>query len=177
VIHAAFGADPILRWVWPDDARWDTVGRAFVDCLVEVRVSGGEVWVSDDLKAVALWDPPGGIYASRPGLWEEFNRRLRPDEAARLEAYDRLADQAQPAQPRWYLGVLAVQPAQRGRGLARPVVTPVLDAADRTGTQATLETATPINLAIYARFGFGPHAEFDLPDDGPTVWLLRRPPG
>lgn len=176
VILEAFDAEPTLRWVWPDDGRWRTVGRAFIDRLIEVRVSGGEPWVTEDVTAVALWDPPGGIYSSRPGLWDEFTGLTTPAEAARLDAYDRLADQAQPPQPRWYLGVLAVRPDQRGRGRSREVLTPVLDAADRAGIPATLETATPVNLAIYARFGFEVHAEIDLPDGGPHLWVLRRSP-
>lgn len=181
LVHAAFASDPILRWVFDDEQRWAGVGRAFVDRLVEVRVLGGEAWLVDHspaaTAAVSLWDPPGGIYASRPGLWSEFNEQLTADEAARLEAYDTLADASQPAEPHWYLGVLAVAPQQQGRGYARHVVAPILESADRTQTPVTLETATPINLAIYARFGFEVRAEFDLPPDGPHVWLLQRNPG
>ena len=91
-------------------------------------------------------------------------------------SYDSLADAAQPTEPHWYLGVLAVHPGLQGRGWARRAVTPILDSADRTRTPVTLETATPLNLAIYARFGFGVRAEIDLPDDGPHVWLLERAP-
>lgn len=178
LVHAAFVADPILRWVFADEQRWAGVGRTFVDRLVEVRIDGGEAWLVErtpaEAAAVSLWDPPGGIYTGRPGLWSQFNSHLTPDEAARLEAYDSLADAAQPSEPHWYLGVLAVAPPLRGRGYARAVVTPILDSADRTKTPVTLETATPLNLAIYARFGFEVRTEFDLPGDGPHVWLLQR---
>lgn len=181
LVHAAFVADPILRWVFDDAGRWDEVGHQFVSRLVDVRMDGGEAWLvehaPDRLAAVSLWDPPGGIYASRPGLWSQFSTHLTEDEAARLDAYDSLADAAQPSEPHWYLGVLAVAPPMQGRGYARHVLTPILDSADRTRTPVTLETATPINLAIYARFGFEVRAEFDLPPDGPHAWLLQRNPG
>jgi GNAT superfamily N-acetyltransferase len=177
LVHTAFAHDPIMRWVWPDEGRWASVGRAFLDRLAEVRLSGGEAWVTDDLSAVALWEPPGGIYASRPGLWPEFNRLLMPDEEARLSDYDAAIDQRRPADAHWYLGVLAVAADRRGSGLARVVATPILDSADRTTTSVVLETATPVNLAIYARLGFEVDAEVDLPHDGPHVWLLRRPAG
>lgn len=181
LVSAAFVADPILRWVFDDDERWAGVGRAFVDRLVEVRMDGGEAWLVEraraDPAAVSLWDPPGGIYASRPGLWAEFNGHLTPAEAVRLEAYDSLADAAQPSEAHWYLGVLAVTPTLQGRGYARQVVTPILDSADRTQTPVTLETATPLNLAIYARLGFEVRTEFELPEGGPHVWLLERTPG
>lgn len=166
-----------MRWVWPDVRRWTSVGHAFLACLAEVRLAGGEAWVTDDLGAVSLWEPPGGIYASRPGLWQEFNALLTPDEEERLAAYDDMVDRRRPAEPHWYLGVLAVDAGRRGRGLARSVVSPILDSADRTGTSAMLETATPVNLAIYARLGFEVRAEIDLPHDGPHVWLMHRPPG
>lgn len=174
-IHEAFTSEPTLRWVWPDDERWRTVGRTFVEHLVEVRLSGGEPWVTEDKTAVALWDPPGGIYLTRPGLWEQFTPMLTSSEAARLEHYDRLADQLQPPQPRWYLGVLAVRPGYQGQGRSRIVLEPILAAADRTGAPATLETSTPANVTIYARFGFDAYAESDLPD-GPHMWVLRRSP-
>ena len=176
LVHAAFTDDPIMRWVWPDPDRWATVGHTFLARLTEVRLSGGEAWVTDDLCAVSLWEPPGGIYASRPGLWPEFNRLLAPDEDSRLATYDSAIDRVRPAEPHWYLGVLAVDPGRRGRGLARSVMTPILDSADRTSTPVTLETATPLNLAIYARLGFEVDDEVDLPDNGPHVWLLRRQP-
>lgn len=177
LVHTAFTHDPIMRWVWPDAGRWASVGHTFLARLVEVRLSGGEAWVTDDLGAVALWEPPGGIYASRPGLWPEFNRLLMPDEDARLTAYDAVIDRRRPAGGHWYLGVLAVRADRRGRGLARTVARPILDSADRTATSVVLETATPANLAIYARLGFEVDDEVDLPHDGPHVWLLRRPPG
>lgn len=179
-IHAAFSAEEILRWAFDDDDRWATVGRVFVDRLVEVRRRGGEAWLVDGPRqtaaAVALWDPPGGVYAGRAGLWAEFNALLNDREAARLDAYDSRADAAQPVEPHWYLGVLAVAPSQQGRGYARRVVSPILEAADRTQTPVTLETASPMNVAIYSRFGFAVRTEFDLPDHGPHVWLLERAP-
>ncbi len=177
LVHTAFTHDPIMRWVWPDAGRWASVGRTFLARLAEVRLSGGEAWVTDDVGAVALWEPPGGIYASRPGLWPEFNRLLMPDEDFRLSAYDAGIDRRRPAEPHWYLGVLAVHADRRGRGLARTVATPILDSADRTATSVVLETATPVNLAVYAHLGFEVDDEVDLPDDGPHVWLLRRQPG
>ena len=179
-IVAAFAADPILRWIWPAELRWSGVGRAFVDKLVRVRLVGGEAWVTDDLAGVALWDPPGGLYADEPEGWEPFKATLTEEERGRMDRFVAAAEAARPPGAHWYLGVLAVRPARQGRGLSRAVLTPILGAADRTGTAMSLETGTESNLAVYERFGFRTYAQVDIPGGGPHLWVLERvgrPPG
>lgn len=51
--------------------------------------------------------------------------------------------------------------------------------ADRAGLDAYLVTATPENVAFYARHGFEVHVETDFPaasgSRGPHIWMLVRP--
>ncbi|HET9946421.1 MAG TPA: GNAT family N-acetyltransferase [Actinomycetes bacterium] len=173
---AAFATDPLLRWVWPSDDRYRACAPGFFGLLLDLRRAGGEVWAVDGGAAVAMWDPPGGLYATPPAdPWPPLQESFEPRERECWATYERQVGEREDA-PHWYLGVLATDPARQGGGLAAAVVAPVLAACDRTGVPAWLETASAGNVAYYARFGFLPVREVDLPDGGPQCWLLRREP-
>jgi hypothetical protein len=45
-VVAAFAVDPLLRWVWPQDERYDACAPAFFGLLLDLRLASGEVWVT-----------------------------------------------------------------------------------------------------------------------------------
>lgn len=179
---AAFGTDPLLRWVWADDARYAGCAPAFFGLLLDLRLDSGEVWVTEEAEedavtSVAMWDPPGGLLVpTPPERWAQAQAGFSPRERAAWAAYDEVMSVPASAGPHWYLGVLATAPGRQGQGLGRAVTAPVLAAADRTGMPAYLETATETNVAIYGRLGFRVVREADLPGSGPRCWLMCRRP-
>lgn len=176
-VVAAFGTDPLLRWVWPDDQRYERCASILFGLLLDLRLEGGEVWAVDDGDAVAMWNPPGGLYGPSPeARWARVKSQFTDRENAAWAAVDGAMSVPPEAGPHWYLGVLATTPARQGSGLGSAVVAPMLAAADRTDLAAYLETASETNVAFYRRLGFDTDQEVDLPDGGPHCWLLRRPP-
>jgi len=176
-VVAAFATDPLLRWVWPDDDRYAAVGPAFFGLLLDLRMESGEAWGADGTAAVAMWDPPGGLYVpAREGRWDEVQQDFSPREREQWREYDATMAVPADAGPHWYLGVLAADPARKRTGLGSAVVAPMLGAADRARLPAYLETASDVNLHFYARHGFTPVHEATLTGGGPTCWLLRREP-
>lgn len=176
-VLAAFATDPLLRWVWPDDERYDACGRGFFGLLLDLRLAAGEVWTADGGSAVAMWDPPGGLYLPTPdAVWTGVKTGFTEVERGRWATYESVMRLPQGMPPHWYLGVLATEPARQRGGLARAVVAPVLAAADRTGLATYLETASEDNLAVYGRLGFETVRDAPMPDAGPTCWLMRRDP-
>lgn len=173
-VVAAFAVDPLLRWVWPQDERYDACARAFFGLLLDLRLEGGEVWTADDA-AVAMWDPPGGLYVPPADRWPAVQARFTDVERDRWATYDASMSVPEGAGPHWYLGVLATLPDRRRSGLGRAVVTPMLAAADRASLPVYLETASAANVLFYGRLGFVPEVEVVMPD-GPHCWLLRRNP-
>jgi ribosomal protein S18 acetylase RimI-like enzyme len=173
----AFATDPLLRWVWPEGERYAACAPAFFGLLLDLRLAGGEVWVADGSRAVAMWDPPGGLYA-RPAEdpWPRLQAAFTAGERARWATFDAAVAVPAGAAPYWYLGVLATAPDHQGRGLGSAVTAPVLAAADRIGQTAWLETMSERNLVLYDRLGFAVETEVDLPDGGPRCWLMRRDP-
>lgn len=177
-VLAAFSTDPLLRWVWPEDERYDGCAPGFFGLLLDLRRAGGEVWAAEGGRAVAMWDPPGGLYA-RPveDPWPPLQAGFTEAERGRWATYDAALAVPPDALPYWYLGVLGTAPDSRRRGLGAAVLAPVLAAADRTRSAAYLETASDANLTFYGRLGFVVERVVDLPDDGPRCWLMRRDPG
>ncbi len=176
-VVAAFASDPLLRWVWPDDDRYTARATQLFGLLMDLRRAGGEVWAAGGGAAVAMWEPPGGLYV-RPAEdpWPAVQATYRDEEKARWEAFDGALAVPAGVPPYWYLGVLATDPERQGRGLGRAVTAPILAAADRGRAAAYLETATEANVGFYAKLGFAVDREATLPDGGPVCWLLRRDP-
>jgi GNAT superfamily N-acetyltransferase len=174
---AAFRDDPLARWSFPEQERFEAGVTDFFGYLFDLRVPDGGVLVADG--AASLWTPPGGVSMDRArqdDLWTtDVERSLLADELRRMDEFDDTVDAIHPSTPHWYLGVLGTEPASRGRGRARAVLEPVLARADGDRVPAFLETATFENLAFYERFGFGVLAEADVPG-GPHIWGLWRLP-
>jgi GNAT superfamily N-acetyltransferase len=175
-VVAAFTADPLLRWVWPDDARYADQARGFFGLLLDLRMEAGEAWGVDGTAAVAMWDPPGGLYVPPPAeRWAAVQEGFSARERDQWATYDATMAVPADAGAHWYLGVLAADPTRARTGLGSAAVAPILAAADRAGLPAYLETASAVNLHFYRRQGFTPTFEATL-EGGPTCWLLRRHP-
>jgi RimJ/RimL family protein N-acetyltransferase len=78
--------------------------------------------------------------------------------------------------PHWYLAIVGVEPAARGRGLAGQILRPMLDRLDADRLPAYLETGNPRNLTYYPRFGFEVVGAVENPSTGLTFWGMRRDP-
>ena len=128
---------------------------------------------------VALWDAPSSADVVGPlgpgnepppgldldllgGAWE-----LCLPDAAQCEAH-------RPAEPHWYLYMVAVAPAARGRGIGGRLLGHGLKRVDAEGLPAHLESTTPGSRRLYERFGFRQVAE--LAGSGlPVYWAMTRP--
>lgn len=151
----------------------DPAARA--DSRVDLAVDAA----SGDPLGVALWDAPSSADVVGPlgpgnepppgldldllgGAWE-----LCLADAAQCEAH-------RPAEPHWYLYMVAVAPAARGRGIGGRLLGHGLKRVDAEGLPAHLESTTPGSRRLYERFGFRQVAE--LAGSGlPVYWAMTRP--
>jgi GNAT superfamily N-acetyltransferase len=175
-VTAAFAEDP--AWGFLMSEHYERLAPQFAGALFDLRVVCGNVWVSDDLATVAMWDSPRGEYdppRRARDVWASYRAVAGEQAYERLIAYNDALAAASPADPYWYLGVLATCPARQGEGLASAVLTPVLSEADRSGMACCLETSTEANRRFYERRGFIEPTAVALAA-GPTTWWLRRPP-
>lgn len=175
-VAAAFAEDP--AWAFILDKRYERLAAHFVGALFDVRVASKNVWVTDDLAAVAMWDPPGKSDAAlgyAESVWARYRAAAGEDAFERLTRYNDAVAGASPAERYWYLGVLATDPQRQREGLATAALRPILDDADRLGIACCLETSTADNRRFYERRGFTQATEIVLPGGPPTWWLRRAP--
>ncbi|GLX99927.1 GNAT family N-acetyltransferase [Actinoplanes sp. NBRC 101535] len=54
----AFVEDPVLRYMFPDDADYPVQAAAFFGHLFDKRVGRRAIWIVDGGSSVAIWEPP-----------------------------------------------------------------------------------------------------------------------
>jgi GNAT superfamily N-acetyltransferase len=148
-IVAAFVADPVERWLWPEPSQYLTHFPSFVAAF------GGGAGVSslDEFTAVALWIAPGAAVdgeAIVAVLSDTVARERQDDAFAVLEQMDAL----HPSEPHWYLPWLAVDPPHQGTGLGGRLLDRDLARVDADHLPAFLETPNPRTVPFYERHGF-----------------------
>ena len=182
VLARAFHDDPVMRWMLPDAAdRAKALPRMFATMTRRhfLARAGTEVASRDDvIGGATLWDPPGRWQSTRLEEWlmmPAFIWAFRSRVAASQKVADAMKG-SHPEEPHWYLMVIGTDPSVRGAGLGRALMRSRLDRCDAEGAPAYLEATKSELVPYYSRFGFDVTGEIDLPDGGPTMWLMWRNP-
>ena len=181
-ISASFADDPVQQWLFEPADDFERSRSAFLRFFVDTYFPAGHVYTVHDPAGpagAAMWTAPDrdvldgsrieALIALMEGiLGDETLPRL--GELARSGAY-------RPVEPHFYLGVLGVDPSHQGQGLGGAMVEPVLDACDRGGFVAHLESSNPRNLGFYERLGFVAIDDFRCGGpSGPVMTVMRRTP-
>jgi ribosomal protein S18 acetylase RimI-like enzyme len=182
VLARAFYEDPVMTWMLPFAARRAKgLPSMFATMTRRHFLSGGgsEVARREGLIGGAtLWDPPGRWKTSgreellmMPGFIWAFRSRVRVAQnvAELMKAHH-------PEEPHWYLMVIGSDPTVRGAGFGQALMRSRLDRCDAEHAPAYLEATKPDLVPYYTRFGFEVTGEIKLPDGGPSMWAMWRPP-
>lgn len=167
------------RWALPDDGRMQRLTRLHELEAGHKGVATGSAWVTDDVDAVATWEPPAGT-AELPDDVAAALRTELPYLAgprARVVAdTDALVAAARPSEPHWWLAHLGVRPSARRRGLAAAVLAPVIVRCDAEQTVAAAAVFSWANTRFLRGFGFEVTAELRTADDELPIWVVVRQP-
>jgi GNAT superfamily N-acetyltransferase len=174
----AFHDDPVLRWLFPDDATAPAkMPKFFALDLKKFWLGLGEVYTTDAIAGGALWGPPGHwqmgmgtIIRNGPSMVRLLGGRL-----FKGLQFLSMVEKAHPKDPHFYLAILGTQPADQGKGVGSAMMAPVLERCDLDGTPAYLESSKESNIPFYGRHGFEVTQELAFPG-GPTVWGMWREP-
>ena len=184
VITDAFLDDPLTTYLLRR-RRSETISLLF-GALVHDAFSHGGGWAlraDDRIIGVSVWLPPG----KSPVPFNRHLRRLR--EWARLATIDpagliramrasKALDDIHPAEPHWFLSIVALEREQRGTGAGRRLIEAGLAPAHAAGVPVHLDTNRPENLPIYERLGFEVASEVQPLPGSPTAWgMTAAPPG
>jgi len=172
-IVSAFIADPVERWLLPDDGEYVASFSTFVAAVADSSMETSTAWELDDFAAVAMWLPPG----SEPDA-ERIGASLisTVPEEKHAEMFG-LLEQMEAAHPRyshWYLPWLAVHADKQNRGLGSTLLAASLEYIDIGGLPAYLESPNPRNIPFYERHGFVVAGRTESATC-PPITFLRRP--
>jgi GNAT superfamily N-acetyltransferase len=170
------------RWALPDDGRMQRLTRLHELDAGHRGVATGTAWVTDDVTAVAVWEPPAGAPGTvalpadvRAALDRELPY-LAADRATAVRETAALVESARPSEPHWWLLHLGVRPTSRRRGLAAAVLAPVLVRCDSEGVPAAAAVASWANVRFLRGFGFEVSLSTRTSDDELPLWVLVRQP-
>ncbi|HET9197117.1 MAG TPA: GNAT family N-acetyltransferase [Solirubrobacterales bacterium] len=173
-LHAAFMDDPVVRWVFPSEAKRRRYGHRYFEMQARRLVPGGLVWRAHG----------GGALWAGAGRWRESPLQALRLAAATLGGVGLRGgtvgrgllgiESRHPREPHLYLAAVGVRPERQGQGLGSALLGPGLSHADALGLPAYLESSNIRNVPLYERHGFEVTEEVQLPQ-GPPVWLMWRP--
>lgn len=170
----AFVDDPVMRWLFPDDAEYFEVNPQMVGYMCRRWSATESLWCTDDGVALAGWAPPG-----RPEVEIEAPTTVHPERRlAKFAALRASFAVHTPVEAHWYLNMLATHPDWQRQGLGAALMDEVLAVADEQGLPCYLETETGANVAYYRHHGFEVRTEWDLATErepGPHMWGMLRP--
>jgi ribosomal protein S18 acetylase RimI-like enzyme len=169
---AAFANDPVLRYLFPDDATYPRYAAAFFGHLFDRRVRQATIWTIRHGASVAMWDAPATEHGPQDEL---LAAQLPADALARVNAYDEAVHAALPTTPFWYLGVLGTHPDHAGRRWGHAVMGAGLRRAAADGLPAVLETSNPANVEVYRRAGW--QVVRVVAAEPLTIWIMQQPAG
>jgi ribosomal protein S18 acetylase RimI-like enzyme len=153
-VVAAFAADPVERWLWPEADAYAASFPDFVAAFGADSALGHQTaWGTRDASAVALWLRPGVEPAEDAVvsvLTESVSAHKHDDLFSVLEQMAAI----HPREPHWYLPWLAVAPALQGQGLGGQLLEHSLAIVDADELPAFLETPNPRTVPLYERHGF-----------------------
>jgi GNAT superfamily N-acetyltransferase len=167
------------RWALPDDGRMQRLTRLHELDGGHRGVATQSAWVTDDVAAVAVWEPPAGTSPLPADVAAALARELpylAADRWAAVSDTAALIETARPAEPHWWLAHLGVRPSSRRRGLAAAVLAPVIVRCDTEGTLAAVAVYSWANVRFLRGFGFAVTAELRTSDDELPLWVLVRQP-
>ncbi len=181
VLARAFVADPVMRHLFPDDARRPARLRRFFDLVHRAETDPADALVAADpsgaATAVTVWRKPGE-WRTPPAtmlrhVWPMLSTfGLALPRALRVQS---MLERHHPAAAHWYLEFAGCVPERHGRGFGGAAIRTRLAATDAAGIPTALETANEGNVAIYAALGYRVTGDFAVSPDL-TFWTMWRDP-
>src|SRR4051794_17510229 len=144
-LSAAFYADPVFEWLYPDPVNRRQVIGPFFEIFTDAIAPYGVSQLVGDGAGATLWVPPGGHVVAEEeaeAFFEAINA-LSPVDVERLAATFELMDAAHPTEPCWYLNFIGVVPEAQGTGVGSALLRSSLVRSDQDGFGAYLEATSP----------------------------------
>ena len=175
VLVDGFMDNPVLGWVFRDEATRGEGIRGYTEVFRAAYGAQGVLELEAGGDGAALWAEPGtpALGGEHAMALVELVRKFNGDRTELV--LSTLGVIEAPAEPHWYLNMLAARRGARSRGIGARLLEPYLERADAEGIGIYLESSNPRNLGFYRRYGFENLGEaIVLPDVGPVLQPMWR---
>jgi GNAT superfamily N-acetyltransferase len=175
----AFINDPVYTWILPGSLRRQTrLATMFAAEMEQYVAPNGTVWTTSGHDGAVTELPPGAWEMPKSFTGKEALKWLRAfgtrfGLAIRVQ---RAMEERHLREPHFYVRTVGVRTALQGQGVGSALMQPTLERADSAGVSTYIEASSERSAALYERLGFVHMDVLDLPEGGPPVWLMRRPP-
>ncbi len=152
-VRMGFATDPVARWVYPDITDYMTVFPDLINGLAGRSFQEGTAYISAGNAGAALWLPPG-VSSNEEILGDVVEETVSPAIKTDLDSIMAQMASFRPAEPHWYLPMIAVDPFRFGQGIGTSLMRYALEKCDEQELPAYLESWNPRSITLFQRFGF-----------------------
>ena len=156
ILLVSFKNDPHLTWLL-EESKNNFKLNILIDYVVHQTLRRGEIYLTDDNKAVALWDFERNERISVHYIWRSlaFLIQIGTRSVARILKSEAHVHSNFRKYPHYcHLYMIGVLPEAQGKGLASALMNPMIQRMKEKSIPVFLETANPRNVDIYKKKGF-----------------------
>jgi ribosomal protein S18 acetylase RimI-like enzyme len=156
ILLESFKNDPHLTWLL-EESRNKFKLNVLIDYVVHQTLRKGEIYLTDDNKAVALWDCERNEKMSFHYIWRNlaFLIQIGIKSVVRiLKSEAHVHNNFRKYARYCHLYMIGVLPEAQGKGLASALMNPMIQRMKEKSIPLFLETANRRNVDIYKKKGF-----------------------
>lgn len=175
ILTASFQNDPIVRWMYPEQDRYERFFREFLMCYgCDPFTHESGVYHANGLQGALTW-LPSGVHPDPEELKRFFLRTVVPSRAVEAVKLFDTSGRHQPRYSHCCVAFVGVDPLYQGKGYGSALMSYACDLYDRVDEPAYIESSNPRNIPLYERFGFELLARTVVGDSPPLFAMLRGP--
>lgn len=156
ILLVSFKNDPHVTWLL-EESKSKFKLKVLIDYVVDQTIRRGEMYLSDDNNAVALWDFERSERMSFHYIWRNlaFLIQIGIKSVVRIVKSEAQVHNNFRKYPRYcHLYMIGVLPEAQGKGLASTLMNPMIQRMKEKSIPVFLETANLRNVDIYKKKGF-----------------------
>ena len=178
ILSRSFQNDPHINWLLEDSKSQNKL-KKIMEYVFEESLGKGDVYLSDDEMAAALWNYEKREKVSLRYVVRNLSFLLEVGIKAtiRILKTDKLTYSQYPKNEKYcQLYLIGVLPEAQGKGLASSLIDPMIERMEKEAITMHLETANPKNVAIYMKKGFNIIHSIPL-GKNTFCWMRRKSSG
>lgn len=173
ILEVSFKNDPQVNW-YLEESRNRNKLNILIDYVFEETIRKGEIYISEDNMAAALWNSEKKEEFSLNYILRNlsFLFRIGLKSTIRILKMLKLTYSQYPKNRSYsHLHLIGVMPEAQGKGLASSLMNPILAEKKVNKIPVYLETANQKNVEIYKRKGF--RIFNTIQTENPTIYCMR----